>query len=268
MSCRIEKTARVDPRAHLDEQAEIGPCCVVGPGVRVGRGTRLSHHVCLMGTVRIGEYNSIGAFVAIGGAPQDLAHRDAATRVEIGHHNTIAERVTVHRGTDKEDGVTRIGSHNRFHDGAHIGHDCQVGDRTSVGAHSMIGGHVHIGSDAMIMEKVGVHQFVTVGEDSFVGGHSKITQDVPCYMRVEGNPPIVRGINGRMLKQRGCSGESLAAIQEAHRLIYVARMNLAQAATSLDDRDLLTPEVLVLLKFLERQQEGKLGRSRGPGGRR
>jgi UDP-N-acetylglucosamine acyltransferase len=264
MPSRIAKTARVDRRAHLDEGADIGAWCVIGPGVQIGRGTRLSHHVCLMGTVRIGEHNSISSFVAIGGVPQDVSTCGAATRVEIGDHNTIAERVTIHRGTEKEDCVTRIGSHNRFHDGAHIGHDCKLEDRISIGMHSMIGGHVHIGPDATIMEKVGVHQFVTVGGDSFIGGHSKITQDVPCYMRVEGNPPIVRSINGRMLKQRGWSGEALAAIQEAHQLIYVTRMNLAQAATILDDRDLLTPEVLVLLKFLERQQEGKLGRSRGP----
>ncbi len=221
-----------------------------------------------MGTVRIGEYNSIRPFVAIGGAPQDVSHGDTATRVEIGDHNTIAERVTIHRGTDKEDGVTRIGCHNRFHDGAHIAHDCKLGDRISIGIRSMIGGHVHIANDATIMEKVGVHQFVTVGEGSFIGGDSKITQDVPCYMRVEGNPPVVRGINGRKLKQSGWSGEALTAIHEAHRLIYVVRMNLAQAATALDERDLLTPEVLVLVKFLERQQEGKLGRARGPQTRR
>src|SRR5262249_2491102 len=92
----------------------------------------------------------------------------------------------------------------------------------------------------------------------------KITQDVPCYMRVEGNPPVVRGINGRALKAKGWSGESLAALREAHRLIFVVRMNIGQAATLLDDQDLLTPGVLTVLKFLESQQEGRLGRARGP----
>lgn len=268
MPCRIAKTARVDARAHLDEEADIGEWCVIGPEVRIGRGTRLADHVCLMGKVTIGENNEIRRFVAIGGAPQDLSQCDPDTRVEIGDHNTIGERVTIHRGTEKDDGVTRIGSHNRFHDGAHIAHDCRLDDRISIGMLVMIGGHVHIEDDATIMEKVGVHQLVTVGRDSFIGGHSKITQDVPCFMRVEGNPPIVRGINGRMLKQRGLSSESLAALQEAHRLLYVIRMNVVEAATLLDDRDLLTPEVLVLLKFLERQHEGKVGRGRAPRSRR
>jgi UDP-N-acetylglucosamine acyltransferase len=262
MPCRIAKTARVDSRAILAEDADIGPWCVIGPEVHVGRGTRLSSHVCLLGAVTLGEFNTVGSFVAIGGDPQDLSYRHAPTRVEIGDHNSIGERVTIHRGTEKEDGVTRIGSHNRFEEGVHVAHDCRIIDRIAIGSGSMLAGHVHVESDVTIAEKVAVHQFVTVGGDSFIGGHSKITQDVPCYMRVEGNPPVVRGINGRALKAKGWSGEALAALREAHRLIFVVRMNIEQAATLLDDQDLLTPEVLALLKFLESQHEGRLGRGR------
>ena len=264
MPSRIARTARVDARAQLDEDADIGPGCVIGPDVRIGRGTRLTSNVCLMGVVKLGEFNTIRPLVAIGGTPQDLSYRETPTRVEIGDHNTIGERVTIHRGSEKDDGVTRIGNHNDFLEGSHVGHDCKLGDRNSIGIGSMLAGHVHVESDVTIMEKVGVHQFVTVGGHSFIGGHSKITQDVPCYMRVEGNPPVVRGINGRMLKQGGLCGESLAALREAHRLIFVVKMNIVQAATLLDDQDLLTPEVLTLLKFLESQHEGKLGRARGP----
>lgn len=266
MPSRIAKTARVDPRAKLDEATDIGPGCVIGPDVQIGRGTRLVSHVCLMGAVRLGEYNTIRPFVAIGGPPQDVSYRGTATRVQIGDHNTIDERVTIHRGTEKGGGQTRIGDHNRLMRGAHIAHDCRLGHRISIGVDAMIAGHVHIASGARIGEKVGVHQLVTVGESSSVGGYSKITQDVPCYLRVEGNPPVVRSINGRVLKARGCSGESLAALREAHRLLFVDKMKLEQAATLLDDRHLLTDEVLVLLKFLERQHAGKMGRALVPRG--
>jgi UDP-N-acetylglucosamine acyltransferase len=211
--------------------------------------------------VELGEYNTVRPFVAIGGPPQDVSYRGTATGVQIGDHNSIDERVTIHRGTEKGGGATRIGDHNRLHRGAHIAHDCRLGDRISVGVDSMIAGHVRIGSNAHIDEKVGVHQFVTVGEGCFVGGYSKITQDVPCYMRVEGNPPVVRSINGRALKARGLSGESLAALREAHRLLYMERMKLERAATLLDECGLLTEEVIVLLKFLEGQHAGKMGRA-------
>jgi UDP-N-acetylglucosamine acyltransferase len=112
---------------------------------------------------------------------------------------------------------------------------------------------------------VAIHQYVTIGAASFIGGHSKITQDVPRYMRVAGNPSIVRALNGRRLKRKGWSDEALAATRAAHRLIYVAKIPLEQAATLLDEQDYLTPEVLFLLKFLESQHGGRLGRARDRG---
>jgi UDP-N-acetylglucosamine acyltransferase len=262
MACLVAETARVDPGARLGEDVVIGPNCVIGPEVEIGKGTRLSSHVCLMGATRLGEFNSLGSFVSIGAEPQDVSYWGAPSRVEIGDHNTIDERVTIHRATEKADGVTGIGNRNHLLPGAHIAHDCKLADRILIGIGALLGGHVHVGPGAAVSEKVAVHQFVTIGGESFIGGHSKITQDVPPYMLVEGNPSIVRGINGRRLKQKGMDSEALAALHEAHRLIYVVKMPLEQAATLLDDQDCLTPEVLLLVKFVESQHEGSLGRAR------
>src|SRR5262249_54364604 len=160
--------------------------------VEIGRGTQLFSHVSLMGVTKLGEFNTIGPFVVIGSEPQDLSYWGTATRVEIGDSNRIDERVTIHRASEKQDGVTQIGSNNHLRAGAHIAHDCKLGNRISIGVGSMLGGHVHVESDATVGEKAAIHQFVTIGADSFIGGHSKITRDVPRYMRVEGNPSIVR----------------------------------------------------------------------------
>ena len=206
MACLVAESSRVDPGARVARDTIIGPGCVIGPDVEIGRGTELVGHVCLLGAVRIGEFNKIGPFVAIGSEPQDLSYWGTATRVEIGDHNEIHERVTIHRGSEKEDGITRLGNHNHFHNGSHIAHDCKLADRITIGSLSMIGGHVHIQSDAYIAEKVGVHQFSTIGRHSYVAGQSKIVQDVPCYMRVGGNPSSVRGINGRVLLKSGLAG--------------------------------------------------------------
>ena len=262
MACSVAESARVDSRAQLGEDVYIGPCCVIGPDVEIGRGTRLQGHVCLLGAVELGEFNTVGEFVAIGGEPQDLSYWGAATRVEIGDHNMIGDRVTIHRATEKEDGVTSVGNDNHFLHGAHVAHDCRLGDRITIGSLSMIGGHVHIGSDTYIAEKVGVHQFSTVGCNSFVEGQSKITQDVPSYMRVSGYPSSVRGINNRLLERFGLSREARAALRAAHKLIFVARMTLGQAYEILELRGHLTSEVLDLLAFLERQHAGRMGRAR------
>jgi UDP-N-acetylglucosamine acyltransferase len=262
MACLVAETARVDPRARLAEDVEIGPGCFIGPDVEIGRGTRLLGQVCLLGVVVLGEFNTIGPYVAIGSEPQDYSYWGTPTRVEIGDHNTIGERVTIHRGSEKEDGITRLGHSNQLMPGAHIAHDCKLADRISIGTLAMLGGHVHVESGAVISEKAGVHQFVTVGADSFVGGQSKITQDVPRYMRVDGNPPKVLGINGRTLARSGFSRLTLVAVREAHQLIFVAKMPLSQAADIMDAHGHLTPEVQLLIKFLEAQHLGRMGRGR------
>ena len=262
MTCLVAESARVDPHARLARDSVVGPGCVIGPDVEIGRGTKLLSHVCMSGVVRVGEFNTIGPFVAIGGEPQDLSYWGSATRVEIGDHNSIDERVTIHRGSEKEDGVTRLGSRNHLLAGSHVAHDCKLADGISIGSLAMLGGHVHIESWASIGEKVGVHQFVTVGGFSSVDGQSKITQDVPCFMRVEGNPSSVSGINGRRLEREGLSVAARVALRAAHQLIYRAKMTLVQAAEILEVRQLLTDEVARLLKFLDAQHQGRLGRSR------
>jgi UDP-N-acetylglucosamine acyltransferase len=264
MAISVAESARVDPRARLAQDVSIGPACVIGPEVEIGVGTRLIGHVCLTGPIQVGKCNTIGRFVAIGGDPQDVSYRGTETRVEIGDHNIIDERVTIHRGSEKEDGLTRIGNRNHFSTGVHIGHDGKLGDQITMGLGSILGGHVHVESGAIISGRVAVHQFVTIGEDSHIGAHSKITQDVPPFMRVVGRPPIVRSINGRKLKQKGMGGEALASLRELHRMIFVLKMPIAQAATILDDQDQLTLEALHVLKFLEAQHEGRLGRARNP----
>jgi UDP-N-acetylglucosamine acyltransferase len=164
--------------------------------------------------------------------------------------------------SEKEDGITRVGSHNRFLTGSHVAHDCKLADRITIGSLSMIGGHVHIDSDAYIAEKVGVHQFSTIGRSSYVDGQSKITQDVPCYMRVAGNPSSIRGINNRFLMNEGLNAEGRAALRAAHQLIFLARMTLGQATEILELHNQLTVEVIHLMAFLESQHLGRLGRAR------
>ena len=57
-----------------------------------------------MGHTTLGENNVIHPFAVIGGEPQDFSYKGQPTRVEIGDHNIIREGVTIHRGTEKEDG--------------------------------------------------------------------------------------------------------------------------------------------------------------------
>jgi len=262
MATLIADTACVDPRAELADGVEIGPYCIVGPDVKLGRGTKLIGQVSILGVVSLGEGNTLSPFSVIGGDPQDLSYRGSPTRVEIGDHNIIREGVTIHRASEKEDGVTRLGSHNYLMANAHVAHDCKLGDRITIANGTMLGGHVHVESHAGVSGGVAVHHYVTVGAYSFVGGMSKILHDVAPFMLVDGHPSKVRCINVVGLKRNGIDAAGIDALHEAHRLIYRAKMNLQHAAETLRGHDHMTPEVEQLLAFIKAQQDGKHGRAR------
>jgi UDP-N-acetylglucosamine acyltransferase len=262
MASLIADTACVDPRAEVADDVEIGPYCVIGPDAKIGRGTRLIGHVCVLGVTTVGEYNVISPFAVIGGDPQDVSFRGTATRVEVGDHNVIREGVTINRGTEKEDGVTRLGSHNFLMATSHVAHDCKIGDHVTIANGSMLAGHCHVESYASISGGVAVHHFTSIGSYSFIGGQSRIYHDVPPYMLVDGNPSRVRCINVVGLKRNGISPQGIDSLHEAHRLIYRAKMSAKHAAEILESHGHLTPEVRKLLDFIQAQQEGKHGRAR------
>ncbi len=262
MAISIADTACVDPRAELADDVEVGPYCVIGPDARIGRGTRLIGHVCVMGVTSLGEYNTISPFVVLGGDPQDVSYQGTPTRVEIGDHNVIREGVTINRGTDKEDGITRLGSHNFLMATSHVAHDCKLGDRITIANGSMLGGHVHVESFASISGGVAVHHYVSIGGYSFVGGQSRIYHDVPPFMLVDGNPSKVRCINVVGLKRNSVSSSGIDALHEAHRLVYRAKMSVKHATDILEGHGHMTAEVGRLLAFIQAQHEGKHGRAR------
>jgi UDP-N-acetylglucosamine acyltransferase len=107
---RIHPLAEVDPRAVIGEGVEIGPFCIVGPDVVLGPGNELKSHVVITGHTTVGRDNVFHPNCVIGGAPQDRKYRDEPTRLAIGDANVFREAVTIHVGTEKGGGVTRVGA--------------------------------------------------------------------------------------------------------------------------------------------------------------
>ena len=144
MAARIADTASVDSTAEIDDEVEIGPFCVIGPHARIGSGTRLVNSVTIMGHVTIGHDNVIYPNVVIGGEPQDISYAGSDTQVVIGDGNIIREGVTINRGSEKEDGITRIGDHNFLMACCHVAHDCKLGNHIIMANGTLLGGHVHV----------------------------------------------------------------------------------------------------------------------------
>jgi UDP-N-acetylglucosamine acyltransferase len=62
-----------------------------------------------------------------------------------------------------------------------------------------------------------------------VGMSTSLTQDVPPFVILSGNPAAAHGINSEGLKRRGFSPEEIAAIRRCYKLIYKSGFTLEEA---------------------------------------
>ena len=262
MATHVADHVSLDPRAEVGDDVYIGPFCTIGPDVKIGSGTHLLSGVTLMGHVQLGEHNRIYPGCVIGGEPQDISYGGTDTKVLIGDHNVIRESVTINRGSEKEEGVTRIGDHNFLMACCHVAHDCQLGNHVIITNSVLLGGHVHVHDRAILSGNVAVHHYATIGSYAFVGGLSAVRCDVPPYVLVEGHPARPRCINIVALKRNDFNQDEIEALSEAYRLLYRAKVGLENAREILNGRGGLNYHVNRLLDFVERQQGGAHGRGR------
>ena len=258
----IHSTAVVEDGARISDDVTIGAYCVISSGATIGRGSVLANHVTISGLVTIGERNRVFPNCVIGGEPQDVSYRGTETCVEIGDDNVIREGVTINRATEKEEGVTSVGSHNFLMAASHVAHDCRIGDHVIIANGTLLGGHVRVHSRASLSGVVAVHHWATIGCCSFVAGLSRVLHDVPPFMLCEGSPARPRCINVVALRRGGFPQPVIEAISEAYRLLYRAKVGVEPAREILRSQGMLVPQVNELLEFLERQQQGRHGRSR------
>ena len=225
----IHATAIVDPKAEIDSSVQIGPYTVVGPHVRIAAGTTVGPHCVIDGHTTIGRDCRIFQFNSIGAVPQDKKYAGEPTELVIGDRNTIREFCTFNLGVPQAGGVTRVGDDNWIMAYTHIAHDCIVGNHTTMANNTTLAGHVHIGDWVTVGGLTGIHQFVKIGAHAMVGFASAVSQDVPPFMLVDGNPLAVRGTNLVGLRRRGYSNARLAVIKQMHKLLYREGKTLAQA---------------------------------------
>jgi len=92
---------------------------------------------------------------------------------------------------------------------------------------------VHLGDHVFIGGLTGVHQFVKIGAHAMAGFGSAVSQDVPPFMTVDGNPLAVHGFNVIGLRRRGFSAERIAAVKQMHKLLYRQGKTLAEATAEI-----------------------------------
>jgi UDP-N-acetylglucosamine acyltransferase len=251
---RVHYTALVDPKAELDASVTVGAYTLIGPHVRIGSGTTVGPHCVIEGRTTIGRDNRIFQFSSLGAIPQDKKYAGEPCELVIGDRNTVREFGTFNIGSPGGGGVTRIGDDNWIMAYTHIAHDCQVGNNTTLANNTTLGGHVEIGDWVTVGGLSGIHQFVKIGAHAMIGFASAVSQDVPPFMLVDGNPMAVRGFNVIGLRRRDFSAARIAAIKQMHKLLYREGRTLDQARSAIEALAAQTreaaPDVALMSAFL------------------
>ena len=219
-SVRIHPSAVVEPGAELGAGVVIGPLCYVATNVTLGEATELVAHATVLGPTKIGKRNKIYPYATLGAPPQDKSYGGEPTELVLGDDNEIREQATIHRGTAKGGGFTRIGSRCLLMVGAHVAHDCEIEDDVVLTNLATLGGHVRVDRNAVLGGHVAIAPFVRIGRGAFVAGGACVEHDVPPFVIAAGDRARVRALNRVGLSRMGVPDVSRQHLERAFRMIW------------------------------------------------
>ncbi|MBC6404322.1 MAG: acyl-ACP--UDP-N-acetylglucosamine O-acyltransferase [Rhodospirillales bacterium] len=216
----IHPSAVVDPAAQIADGCTIGPFCVVGPDAVLGAGCILHSHVAVAGRTTLGETCQVYPFASLGHAPQDLKYADEPSRLEIGKGCVIREHVTLNPGTEGGGMLTKVGEGCLLMVGAHVAHDCILGNRVILANNATLAGHVTIGDGAVLGGLCAVQQFVRIGCNAMIGGMAGIRQDVVPFALVSGRPGYLVGLNMVGLRRASTDRGEIEALRKLFDFVF------------------------------------------------
>ncbi|MBT3599713.1 MAG: acyl-ACP--UDP-N-acetylglucosamine O-acyltransferase [Candidatus Pelagibacter sp.] len=250
----IHKTAIIDSKAKISTNVEIGPYATIGPNVEIGENTLIQSHVNITGNTTIGKGNKLYSFASIGSDPQDLKYKGEETTLLIGDNNTIREHVTINTGTVQGGGLTKIGNNNLIMIGAHIAHDCIIGNNIVMANNTAIAGHAEIEDFVIIGAKCGVQQFTRIGKRAMIGGMTGVLRDVIPYGLSTGNRNYLNGINVVGLRRDKVSNKDILGLTDAYKEIFKTEV-LSENLKNLNGKYTDNPLVKDVLDFINKDKK-------------
>jgi UDP-N-acetylglucosamine acyltransferase len=126
-----------------------------------------------------------------------------------------------------------------------------------------LAGHVEIGDRAVLGGFTGIHQFCKVGCMVMIGGMSKIVKDVPPFIKIDGNPARVVGLNAVGLRRNDVSKESISKIRHLYKVFFRSGMNVSQLKDKWDELvESSDPLIKQFRNFLDKSNRGVYKRTR------
>ena len=250
----IHKTAIIDKKAIISKNVKIGAYSIIGPNVHIGENTEIQSHVNIIGQTLIGKNNKIFPFASIGNDPQDMKYDGEITKLIIGDNNIIREYVTINPGTAQGGGVTRIGNKNLLMIGAHIAHDCMLGNNIVIANNAAIAGHAEIDDNVILGGNCGVHQFTRIGKMAMIGGMTGVSRDVIPYGLSTGNRNILNGINIVGLRRLNIPNKNIIFLTEAYKSIFKTE-NLSENLNNLKSEIKKNKLVMDVIEFISKDKK-------------
>ncbi len=260
MNESIHKTAIVDPLARIGKDITVGPYSIIEADTEIGDGCQIGSHTVISSGTRLGRRCKLFKGTVVGTIPQDLKFCDEKSEIIVGDDTIIREFCTLNRGTADGGLVTRVGSGCLIMAYTHVAHDCMLGNNIILANGVNMAGHVTIEDYVGLSALVLIHQFVRIGQHSYIGGGSRVSQDVPPYVLMNGEPVKYFGLNSIGLKRRGFTDNRISAIKRAYQLIYRSKLNLTQAVDAIKSELEPTTEIETILDFIEKSKRGIAGR--------
>lgn len=255
MTSKVHSTAVIAKGAEIAPNAEIGPYSVIGPHVKIGAGTRVLSHVVIGGYTQIGRGCLIYPGTCLGLAPQDKKYKECRSHLVIGDDNVFREHVTIHLGS-APGARTVVGDRNMFMVGAHIAHDCVVGNDVVMVNGAVLAGFATVEDRVVMGGFSGIHQFTRVGRLSMVGGCAKVVMDVPPFSIVDGAPAAYCGINSVGLKRAGYSPTRCLPIKKTLKILLGSGLRLTTAVGRVRKEFNGNADIDMILSFCKTSKRG------------
>lgn len=254
-SPRIHSTAIISSDAEVATDVEVGAYAIIGDNCVVPSGCIIAPRATLERNVILGPNVQVGIGTILGGPPQDLKFAGEETTVEIGEGTVIREYTTINRGTSQSFKTT-VGRNCLLMSYVHLGHDCHVGNNVILSNVVQLAGHVIIEDKAILSGLSAVHQFVRIGRHSFIGGCSRVSKDIPPFLKAVGNPVRLYGLNTVGLQRSGMDEATIRELKRAYRLLFRSDLNVTQAMERVQNEIEASPEVRELIRFVEASERG------------
>lgn len=234
-SARVHASAVVEPGAEIGPGCEVGAFAVIGPKVKLGPQVTVKPHAVVTGDTELGEGSAVFSFACVGEVPQDLKYKGEETRLVVGARCRVREGATLNAGTEGGGGVTSVGDDCLIMAGAHVAHDCRVGNRVILVNNAALAGHCIVEDDVIVGGLSGVHQWVRIGRGAIIGAVTMVTNDVIPYGLVQAPRGELDGLNLVGLKRRGVPREDITALRAAYQMLAQGEGAFADRARRLGE---------------------------------